>query len=115
MRLWGLKSRRHLTAPQQTTNILPRVRFCTKRSMQATKISAVLRPASKGFLVRRPARFSDCEPLHNRSQKLNLSANCPTRAFTAVLVITPKVGDEKFESGFANCGWLKVLKNSARN
>jgi hypothetical protein len=29
--------------------------------------------------------------------------------------MTPNVGDEKLLSGFANCGWLRALKNSARN
>src|SRR6516164_10913023 len=38
-----------------------------------------------------------------------------TRGFTAVLPMTPNVGEEKLLSGFANCGWLKALKNSARN
>jgi hypothetical protein len=46
---------------------------------------------------------------------LNLSANCTTRALTDVLLITPKVGEEKLLSGFANCGWLRALKNSTRN
>jgi hypothetical protein len=31
-----------------------------------------------------------------------------------VLLMTPKVGEEKLLSGFANCGWLNALKNSAR-
>ena len=37
------------------------------------------------------------------------------RELTPVLLITPNVGEVKFESGSANCAWLKALKNSAQS
>ena len=32
-----------------------------------------------------------------------------------MLLMTPKVGDVTFESGFENCGWFSALKNSTRS
>jgi hypothetical protein len=49
------------------------------------------------------------------AQKLYFSPNCPARALTAVREMTPNEAEEKFASGLANWGWLKALKNSARN
>jgi hypothetical protein len=39
-----------------------------------------------------------------QDQKLNRNANCPTRGFTEVLLITPNVAEPKLVSGSANCG-----------
>lgn len=36
------------------------------------------------------------------AQNRNFNASCPTRGLTDVLLMTPKVGELKFVSGFAN-------------
>src|SRR6266576_1101653 len=38
-----------------------------------------------------------------------------SRGLPSVLVTTPKLDDARVVFGAANCGWLKMLKNSVRN
>jgi|SRR6185369_3887776 len=59
-----------------------------------------VRPLLKGAVetVKGASRTS-----HERQrQKANFRTSCPTRGFTAVLLMTPNVGEVKFASGFAN-------------
>src|SRR6266699_4212190 len=48
-------------------------------------------------------------------QNASFSANCTRRGLLTVAFTTPHVvGELKSPPGFANCAWLKRLKNSAR-
>ena len=50
-----------------------------------------------------------------RSQKLNFRPNWISRGETEVVLITPKLAALASTAGFENWGWLKTLKNCARN
>ena len=51
----------------------------------------------------------------SQSQNRYFTPNWISLGLTDVLVIFPKVASDTFASGFANCGWFNILKNSARN
>jgi hypothetical protein len=53
--------------------------------------------------------------LISASQNASLNASWMTRGFTAVLLMTPNVGEVKVLSGLANCGWFSALYSSARS
>src|SRR5579863_2386876 len=65
----------------------------------------------------RPHKKMACSTLH--PQNIYFSANWITRGLTLVVVICPKLPDERSGTlpllGLLNCGWLNVLKNSVRN
>ena len=74
----------------------------TQRALENFQLSGVAINHYPGFVEAwamvklAAAQASDLKP--------KPTANCPTRALTAVLLITPKVGEVKLESGLPNWG-----------
>ena len=76
-----------------------------------TGFSSCIRVPSQRVLASHWLACPRCSSTNSQPNSLEIKPQCQlsARELTAVMLMTPKVGNVKLESGSANCGWFSAL------